>query len=304
MLRKDFPENSIGKRLDAALQVFWPQTSLRMRRRMLSQGVVLLNGREKRAGIKIKAGDWLEILQSDPQPLSKEIKELARSREYFFFYKPPYLHTVHLAGSSEQSFEQLISGNVPQGTFPEFHFLQRLDFGTSGIICAARNQAAFQSFRQAEKEGRCLKYYLALLSGELLKPCWATNALDTENRKKTRVIHNLAAPINRTFFMPLDFLSSRSLGYAGGKKEKLTLALCVIKKGQRHQIRAHASYLGFPLYGDALYGDAESNSFYLEHFRIRFPGYSFQNKPAIPFDIPKAVLLDKILQDWEHKNSL
>lgn len=44
-----------------------------------------------------------------------------------------------------------------------------------------------------------------------------------------------------------------------------------IRRGFRHQIRAHFAWIGLPLLGDALYGGWEADRLYLHARRIRFP---------------------------------
>jgi hypothetical protein len=43
-----------------------------------------------------------------------------------------------------------------------------------------------------------------------------------------------------------------------------------IRKGFRHQIRAHCAWCGLPILGDRLYGGAISQRLWLEAFRVRW----------------------------------
>ena len=57
---------------------------------------------------------------------------------------------------------------------------------------------------------------------------------------------------------------------------------CRIRKGARHQIRAHLAAAGHPLAGDSLYG-AElpcPSGFLLHHGRVSFPDFQAFRLPA------------------------
>lgn len=264
----------VGKRLDVALAVFLPEWSLRARRRLVARGGVLLNGLPGVAAQNLKNGDKVQITLGET-PATRGARFLALKGDFIFFYKPAGIHTAALAGASAPSLEASLRELLaPHAVHATPTLLQRLDFGTSGIICAARRENAINDFRCAERAAMCRKYYLALLTGDLRSSVVADQPLATARRRKTAVLTGRAPALGRTLFQPLATgIDPEAIGGTVGKSP-LTLAVCHILKGQRHQIRAHAAAIGQPLYGDCLYGEGNDGNFFLEHFLLELPGYS------------------------------
>lgn len=266
-----------GERLDRALGAIFSKIGLRGRRRMLKSGLVTINGRSVSAAYRVKAGDRIEFPLSSDEAAPPEASLLAVEKDYCFLFKPAGMHTVSLAGKPGISLQALLPAIVP---YP-LKLLQRLDYGTSGIVCGARTEIAADSFRTAECSGLCGKYYLALLEGALEKKQYVKNRLYTSGRKRSRFLHEAGEVTRHTSFIPVEawpdfYKFSRELNLEEPQRPSrpVTLAICAIRRGQRHQIRAHAAALGYPLWGDALYGGLERGHFFLEHFFLKFPGHA------------------------------
>ena len=142
-------------------------------------------------------------------------------------------------------------------------------------MCAALSTEAAANFISHEKGALCEKHYYALLQGRLKSPVLVKNALLCDNRKKTRVLAREGE--RHTRFLPLMHVQVSSFPCFGkGGNEIMTIARCMIRSGQRHQIRAHAGWLGHPLAGDTLYGSDIQGYFMLEHWLLEFPGHIFR----------------------------
>ena len=247
-----------GTRLDRILGEFYPALGLRGRRRLIPQ--ILVNGQKAHPGYRPVAGDTVLLpeLDSSLPPSLEPALLLHASGDYNFFFKPAGLDTCSLAGKAGDTLEARI---VKFGAPGEL--LQRLDRNTCGIVAQAKNEDAAARFRQMEKTGLCRKFYLALVDGVLEKPVTASWMLRVADRKKTGIRKDQASPERWTWFIPLPELESPRPG--------TSWAACSIKRGSRHQIRAHAAALGIPLAGDRLYGGG-SGEFCLRHFFLSFPG--------------------------------
>lgn len=175
--------------------------------------------------------------------------------------------------------------DAPMG-FPRL--LNRLDGPTSGILLAARTPQAADRFHAAEDSGQATKTYLALVHGVLAHPATMRRALDTANRVTTRVLQqDTPDPLRQTEVTPLGvmhvthipdtapcppplagnagqdsaFASARPAsapGPASTPGAPCTLVRCIIRKGARHQIRAHLAARGHPIVGDTRYGAPEA----------------------------------------------
>lgn len=328
----------VGQRLDYALTLLLPQMGLRGRKRSIESGQVLVNGRSCTAAQRLRRGDVVSLAEvpdaaqqaqsalveaptTGAYPTGANIdtlpRLLERQGEFCFFYKPGGLHTAALTGGRGHSLEsmlpQLLAGQGcteadPQdggdmsATVVAPQLMQRLDCGTSGIVCAALSPQAAKAFRLAEAAGHCEKRYIALLAGRLEDDFTATFALRTDKRSKSRVLEREAGCTRWTKFTPLHYFEGDDLPQLNLTRDSqfhrvgLTLAGCRIRRGARHQIRAHAAAVGHPLWNDPLYADKDSEAetqtshgtFYLHHGCLLLPGVSCVMPPPWSF-LPHAV---------------
>lgn len=130
------------------------------------------------------------------------------------------------------------------------HLVSRLDRETSGLILLAKHRAAARFYQSALEKRRVKKSYLAILHGELKEPVTVRKPLAKDLQSaistKVEVRRSNSARSAETAFRPL--------GGGGG----YTLAEVAPLTGRKHQIRAHALWLGHPVVGDKLYGQPDS----------------------------------------------
>ena len=306
-------QKMVGQRLDFALSLLLPHMGLRGRKRCIENGLVLVNGRACTAAQRLRKGDVVSLQAAEQEPaaaapMAKGVEQsaacapgmdcsqceprlLAIQGALCFFYKPAGLHTAALVGGTAPSLEgmlpQLLVGDdgSAAGSCPQL--LQRLDHGTSGIVCGAFGNEAAEDFRRLEVAGHCEKRYVALLAGRLEEDFTVRRALRTDKRNKSRVLECDTGRSRWTEFLPLYYFDGPELNLPAFDADSqfhrvgLTLAGCRIRRGARHQIRAHAASFGHPLWNDPLYGfdstdddsGAESASvFFLHHGCLTLPG--------------------------------
>ena len=124
------------------------------------------------------------------------------------------------------------------------HLVFRLDRETSGVVVLAKDPATASRLQRAMQERRVGKVYLALLQGELAGPVRVDQPLGDDTASpvfmKSAVCEGGQPSV--TLFEPL----SCAPGF--------TLARVVTETGRKHQIRAHAQWLGHSVVGDKIYG--------------------------------------------------
>ena len=293
------PEEAQGWRLDKALGLLLASPSpeqeaarpglfaladlgLRARRRLCDRSLVLVNGKPGIPGLKLRAGQEIIIL---PDPEGAAIPKDAPSLVYkdggiAALYKPAGMHTAALAGSLSPSLETLLGDLLPsEEEGYASRLLNRLDAPTSGLVLASCTDGGERRWYRAERIGNTDKLYLALIEGQPLYDFTVARRLDTDTRNKTRVRHtDDPDPVRHTdvtLLAPLTAGDVPGLVESDDPDAPLMLVGCRIRKGARHQIRAHLAAAGHPLAGESRYGaDLPCPSgFLLPHGRVSLPEF-------------------------------
>jgi 23S rRNA pseudouridine1911/1915/1917 synthase len=127
--------------------------------------------------------------------------------------------------------------------------VHRIDKDTSGLLMAAKNDAAHLSLAEQLKEHTVNRKYIALVHGNLAHEHGTVDApigRDPHDRKMYTVTDKNSKPAV-THFRVLERFSG---GY--------TLVELKLETGRTHQIRVHMKFIGHPLVGDPMYGRSKS----------------------------------------------
>lgn len=289
-------------RLDAALAPFFPGLGLRARRRLWDWCRVFVNGRAAEPGLLVRPGDRLRVERGPkapaPPPSVVAFSIMTVAGDMVALCKPGGLHTAHIQGGAEQSLETLLASrwaelwrryaqtlptcDAPPPPAPRL--LTRLDKATSGLVLGALRPEAEHRFRLAEQEGLVQKNYLALVRGRLARPLTLQGRLRTDNRQQTLVLDDETPDITR--HTRVDPLSHGRPAPEAGEPCPHTICTLVrvrIRRGARHQIRAHLAHAGFPLVGEWLYAPRDAFRLRLHHAAVRMPGFTADCPPDWPW---------------------
>lgn len=140
-----------------------------------------------------------------------------------------------------------LAGAVREVFKPDaIRFIYRLDRETSGVIVLAKTAEAGRRLQKAVGRRQIGKIYAAILEGEMSGPVEVAQPLGPDGSVnvsvKQRVVAGAGSQEATTRFHPL--------AARGGH----TLAGIELLTGRKHQIRAHAEWLGRRVVGDKLYG--------------------------------------------------
>lgn len=129
------------------------------------------------------------------------------------------------------------------------HLVFRLDRETSGLVVFAKDPQVARRLQMAAQHRRYGKTYYALLTGEMTAPVTVDRPLAPD----------LASPVSAKVHVPPDGSGQPAITHFTPVQAArgFTLARVTTETGRKHQIRAHARWLGHCLVGDKIYGPDE-----------------------------------------------
>ena len=141
----------------------------------------------------------------------------------------------------------------------------RLDTNTTGINVFALNNESEEEIKQAFKEDRVTKKYLAVVSGEVknedfLKDYLVKNA----NNSKVKIY---SQKVKDGVEITTEYRLLKQLN------QELSLIEVTLHTGKTHQIRAHLSFHNIYILGDEKYGNIEINKKYKRHTQFLISYY-------------------------------
>jgi 23S rRNA pseudouridine1911/1915/1917 synthase len=249
------PEGSGASRVDRALASAFPEHSRVAFQRSIDAGLVRLRGRALERSAVVRAGDEVEFsfAEAEParvRPVKIPLDVLFEDKWIIAISKAPGMVVHPGAGTGEDTLVHALlahcAGSLSGiGGVERPGIVHRLDRETSGVIIAAKTDAAHRSLAAQFAERTVDKEYMALVSGV---PRLLSGSVTKAIGRNTRHRHKMAALDEGGRPARTDWEVEEAFGTAAA------LVACTLFSGRTHQIRVHLSSLGNPILGDAIYG--------------------------------------------------
>ena len=249
-----------GERLDKALSVLVPALSRTRLKALMLEGMVEIEGEMiTDPSASVMEGDTYTITvpaPDDPIPASEDIKlDIIHEDDDIVVINKPAGLVVH-PGPGHAS-ATLVNALIHHcgsslsgiGGVKRPGIVHRLDKDTSGVMVAAKNDAAHRSLSEQFSAHSITRRYIAIATGcpKPLTGIISTLIIRNPHNRKKMTTSDTKGKEAVTFYNVKEILGPA--GQAGA-----SLVECTLKTGRTHQVRVHMAHIGHPLIGDQTYG--------------------------------------------------
>ena len=246
-----------GTRIDAWLSTNVPDLTRNAAQRLLTEGMVLVNGKPPKKNYKVNAGDAVIVTIPDiaevplvPQNIPLDI--VFEDEDVVVVNKPRGMVVHPAPGHPDGTLVNALMyhcGDSLSGVGGEKRpgIVHRIDKDTSGLLIVAKNDAAHLALSAQLSDRSLSRVYRAVVAGNLKQDSGTVDApigRHPNDRKKMAVTHQ-----NSRNAVTHWSVLERYRGY--------THVRCKLETGRTHQIRVHMAHIGHPLLGDEVYGHAK-----------------------------------------------
>ena len=241
-------------RIDALLAQNVPGLTRSAAQRLLDAGAVSVDGRAVKKNHKCSAGERIEL--SLPETQETELRpqdiplDIVYEDEDVVVVNKPRGMVVHPApGHPDATLVNALMyhcGDSLSGVGGEKRpgIVHRIDKDTSGLLIAAKNDAAHLHLSAQLADRSLSRVYEAVVRGNFREERGTVNAPigrhPTDRKKMAVTDKNSRAAVTHWEVI------ARYRGY--------THIRCRLETGRTHQIRVHMAHIGHPLLGDQVYG--------------------------------------------------
>ena len=247
-----------SERLDTFLRDKFPAVSRGAIQRLIDEGHIRVDGRTVKPTHAPRAGEQVEVHWPEARPAAAQPEAMALDILYedealLVLNKPAGLVVHPAAGHEEHTLVNALlhhcAGQLSGiGGVARPGIVHRLDKETSGCLVVAKNDETHLALSAQFATRKVEKIYEAILCGELPRDSGEIRAAIARHpsHRKRMAVDDEAGREARTGYRVLERLRGA------------TLVEAVLHTGRTHQIRVHFQFLGFPLVGDATYGNRQN----------------------------------------------
>lgn len=222
-------------------------------KRLVDEGMALVNGQAVKSNKKLKVGDTVEITLPPPAPIEAEPEDIpiniVYEDDWLMVVNKPRGMVVHPAAGNESG--TLVNAALfhANGTLSGINgsmrpgIVHRIDKDTTGLLVIAKNDEAHRCLTEQLADRSLSRIYYALVNGNIKDDggeICAPIARSTRDRKMMAVSPDGREAV--TYYTVLERFGD------------YTLVQCKLKTGRTHQIRVHMKHIGHSVVGDKTYG--------------------------------------------------
>ena len=243
-----------GQRIDVFLAGRLPELSRSSIQKLIESGSVMAGGKAVQKNDKTKLGNTYVVCVPDPAPTEIKPQEIPldvvfEDDDVIVVNKPRGMVVHPAPGHWDGTLVNALlfyCGDSLSGINGEIRpgIVHRIDKDTSGLVIAAKNDAAHRKLASQLRMHSILRIYEAIVFGNIKH---ATGTIDapigrhpTERKRQTVLKSGGRSAVTHYEVI------ARYKGY--------THVRCSLETGRTHQIRVHLASIGHPLIGDLLYG--------------------------------------------------
>ena len=246
-------EESKNQRLDAFLASSLDGLTRSQATRLIESGEVAVNGRAVSKSYKLAGGEGIAVTLPEPEPVEAVPQDIPLDVVYedadVIVVNKPSGMVVHPApghpdGTLVNALLYHCAGTLSGiGGALRPGIVHRIDRDTSGLIIAAKNDAAHQYLSAQLADHTLARTYECIVVGKLREDRGTVDApiaRHPTDRKRMAVVAGGREAVTHWEVI------ARYPGY--------THVRCRLETGRTHQIRVHMAYIGHPILGDTVYG--------------------------------------------------
>ena len=241
-----------GVRLDAFLSADGALTRSQAAR-LIAEGRVRVNGKPAAKSARLSGGETVtvdvpQLRETALPPQDIPLDVVYEDDDVIVVNKPTGLVVHPAPGHADGTLVNALlhhCGDSLSGIGGEKRpgIVHRIDRDTSGLIIAAKNDAAHLALSAQLKDHSLSRTYECLVTGNMKQDSGTVDApigRSSADRKKMAVV-----PTGRRAVTHWEVVAR----YPG-----VTHLRCRLETGRTHQIRVHMAYIGHPILGDTVYG--------------------------------------------------